>query len=198
MAQNGGAPCGHGRHVGIIPLRHGQGIATKHLVPARRQLFPVPVHAVIRPGGRVVEIVDGADPVVRPVRHWLGGAAVLLDTQQHLHPAPVRLPQPLQPGAVVRQVLRQHAARVVRHRGVAVAGGTKVTDPGGKGCRGHGLQRIPTVAEIGVGVDGALLRRKAHCIRSCLTLWSMTWRFSSSAVTSSTVMPIWTISTITW
>ena len=81
---------------------------------------------------------------------------------------------------------------------MAVTGGAEVPDPGVKGRRGHGFQGIPAIAEIGVGVDGALLRRNAHCIRSCLTLWSMTWRFSSSAVTSSTVMPIWTISTITW
>ena len=38
-------------------------------------------------------------------------------------------------------------------------------------------------------------RDREYCILSCLTLWSMTCRFSSSRVISSTVMPACTIST---
>ena len=74
-----------------------------------------------------------------------------------------------------------------------MAGEAQRIHPQGDGGPDHLLGGIFPVAENGVGVE--ILD---HVIFSCFTLWSTTWRFSSSRVTSSTVMPSCTISTITW
>ena len=79
-----------------------------------------------------------------------------------------------------------------------MAGNAEILDILFIGCFSHGRQRIPSVAKVRMGMDGAAPGCLFHCIRSCLTLWSTTWRFSSSAVMSCTEMPICTISTITW
>ena len=93
VAQNGGSSVRHGGYIPVVALCQGQHIAAEHLVPAGDQPLPVPVYAMVLPGLRVIEVVDGADPVVRPVRHRLYGLAVLLDTQQDLHLSGVFLPE---------------------------------------------------------------------------------------------------------
>ena len=80
---------------------------------------------------------------------------------------------------------------------MGLAGDAVIPHTGSIRRGGHLRQGAFPIAEGGVGVDGAGGGRQAHCIRSCFTLWSTTWRFSSSRVMSSTVMPIWTISTMT-
>ena len=122
-------------------------------------------------------------------------ALLLFCAQQHVHPPGVLLPEPQDLRPVGRHVRREDPALVLRNGGVAVARGPEGDRPGRKGRPGHLRQGVLSVAEARVGMDGT---EGAHCIRSCFTLWSTTWRFSSSRVTSSTEMPIWTISTITW
>ena len=68
-------------------------------------------------------------------------------------------------------------------------------------CRDRNLvQRVLTVAQFGMNVYRAFQVFACHsyCILSCLTLWSITCRFSSSFVMSSTEMPSSIISTMTW
>lgn len=95
VAQNGGSSVRHGGHIpGSSPLS-GPAYRRRTSGPGRRSAAPVPVYAMVLPGLRVIEVVDGADPVVRPVRNRLCGPAVLLDTQQDL-PSVRRIP----PGGV--------------------------------------------------------------------------------------------------
>ena len=104
MAENGGLPPGHGRHLPVIGRRHGETVAAESLVQAGGQLGLVPVDGMIT-AVRTLQIVDAADPVIERSRQLAGGA-VQLDTQQHLHPPFV--------GRTLRQHRRTVLSRVLR------------------------------------------------------------------------------------
>ena len=168
MPQNGGLSDCHPHDLLKISFRHGQSIPAAGIVPAGEKGSFVPVggvaHAVLPP-----LIVRRADPVVEALRQNVG-LAVPLQPQQHLHPAAVLLPHRQNLTAVFHHVRRQRET-LVRSKGrVAVAGHAVIPHPCVKGGGRHGFQRIPAVAEVGVGVDGTGLGRQGHCIRSCLTL----------------------------
>lgn len=142
-------------------------------------------------------IVNTADPVVKALRRDVG-LAVPFQPQQHLHAAGVFRPQFQHRPAVGAHVPWQDSPLVGGDGRVGMAGDAVIPHTGIIGRGGHLRQGVLPVAKVSMGMDGADGGRQAHCIRSCFTLWSTTWRFSSSRVMSSTVMPIWTISTMTW
>ena len=87
------------------------------------------------------------------------------------------------------------AIRVQSWRQRAVLGKTQSGTPGPDGPQDHLFRCIFPISIPSMGVK---ILQNHLVIFSCFTLWSMTWREASSFITSSTEIPISTISTITW
>src|SRR5699024_645076 len=141
-------------------------------------------------GVRPVQVMHAADPVV--VSHPLVVRELVpLDAAEDVHLALV-LGLELGDGGLVQ------GGAAGAHAVFPVAGGMAVpreaqrdqTMGAGGGC--HLLQGVFAVAQRRVAVDAGsheVCHIRVHCILSCLTLWSMICRCSSSRVMSSTVMP---------
>ena len=76
-----------------------------------------------------------------------------------------------------------------------VARKTQAHKAQGAGRLHHVGDGVQAVAPAGMGVGVAY---KRHCMRSCFTFLSITCRRASSRTTSSSEMPISTISTMAW
>src|SRR5699024_9866088 len=190
---------GHFGHRAEIRLRRGQAVPAEIVGDAGREVLLAEVDLVVFAGVRAVQVMHAADPVVVPgplvVRELIP-----LDAAEDIHLALVLGLQLGDGGLVQRGAAGAHAVFPVAG-GMAVPREAQRCQPLGAGGRSHLLQGIFAVAQRRVAVDAGsheVCHSLAHCILSCLTLWSMICRFSSSRVMSSTVMPAWTISTRTW
>ena len=117
---------------------------------------------------------------------------VLFQAQIYIHfprPAPA-LFQDL--AAVSCDLLFPHGPGLLRQR--CMAGKPDGAATCSEGSFRHLCRRSCPVAKNRVRMQAL----RSHVIFSCLTLWSITWRDASSLRTSSTEIPISTISTITW
>ena len=186
-------PAGHGVHPGhpliVIP---GQGVP----VPAEPALYPACqggralVQRQLRPV-RHEQTVHRPYLVV-PVRAGVRRIKILFQAQIYLHPPGVFGFQLHHRPAVVGHPGRVHSPGLLpRQRRMARKPNRPASRRKSRGRHGGGAVR--PIAEGGVAVQGLGF----HTIFSCFTLWSITWRLASSASTSSTEMPISTISTIT-
>ena len=197
MPQNGGLFGGQRRHIGKVRLHGGQTVPVKIIPDAGGQIALPPVDFIVFAGFGAAQIMGAADPVIVS-----GGVVVAeqipLDAAQNVQLAGVALLQLGHLRLVQRGAAPGHAVFQIEG-GVAVAGKAQRAQPAPPGGHGHFLRGVLAVTQLGVGVyrtQQVFLCH--HCILSCLTLWSMTCRFSSSRVISSREMPSSIISTITW
>ena len=198
MAQDRGLLLGNLGHIGKIGLDHGQRIAVKIIVNAGAQILLAPVDLIILAGLGAADIVGAADPVVVLGRVVIA-VKVPLQTAQNIHFARVALLELGNLCLVQGGTALGHAIfKIVG--GVAVAAEAQRLQTGLPSRDCDLLGGVFAIAQFGMNVHRAFQVFACHgyCILSCLTLWSITCRFSSSLVMSSTEMPSSIISTITW
>ena len=184
---------------GEIVARHGQPVAMVHLIHIAAQQHGVPVHGHGRATVAFAQVVRRADEVIR---FGTGrAAAVRMGQRVQLKPSPqarkTGLRRRLQ-GAKLRKVARLHVRGhgIVRVKALpGVPRESQAHKAQSAGRLHHGGDGVRAVAPAGMGVG---IARKRHCMRSCFTFLSITWRRASSRTTSSSEMPISTISTMAW
>ncbi len=143
--------------------------------------------------------MDGADDVIIGVA--VGGAVIIpLDAQADVDLTGIFLAGSQDSGAVFRHVILGHAGVQIVWR-VLVAGKTDCAETQQNSRLDQFVRRVFAVAKACMCVEVCVSLRVQNLhsvIFSCLTLWSMTWRDASSAMTWSVLMPISTIMTSTW
>ena len=178
-------------HQPVIVLHKGHGVSGVPLLdPAALGLSVTVDRDVV---AVFEDAVDPADDVL--VKREVAGVAavVLLDAEEDLHLPLIVLFQGRDGLPVTHGGVRFHRPHRVELE-PGMAGKADLPAPEGKGGFRHLLRAVCAVAVFGVGVEVV----ETHTIFSCLTLWSMMCRDASSFRTSDTVMPMWTMRTITW
>jgi len=179
-------------HKCVIGPGHGQRVAAEHLRHTGVQSLRCAVHGIIPACGFVPQVMHRANDVVqrRAVVHR--GEPISFHSHGNAQTARVCL---LQCTQLLHIVLLRFDGIIQIKRRIAVAGKAEIREAGLQRGPGHFIGRVPAVAQICMVVCGGC---QSHCIVSCFTLWSMTWRDASSARMSSSVMPSATIRTSTW
>ena len=198
VAQDRGLLLGNLGHIGKVSLNHGQRIAVKIVVDAGAQILLAPVNLIILAGLGPLDIVRAADPVV-VLGRVIVAEQIPFQAAQNVQLAGVALLQ-------LGDLRLVQGGTALGHAIFQITGGVAVSAEAQRlqtvpPCRDRNLvQRVLTVAQFGMNVYRAFQVFACHsyCILSCLTLWSITCRFSSSFVMSSTEMPSSIISTMTW
>ena len=198
MAQNRRLAGDDLRDIAEVCLGHGQPVAVKIVADAGGQVRFAEVDLIIAAGLGPLHIVHAANEVIVGGRVVVG-IQVPLQPAEDVQLAGVALLQLGHLRAVQRRAAFGHTIFNIAG-GVAVAGKAQRFEPGLPGGHRQFVQGVFAVAQLGVDVHRTqfVFARHGHCILSCFTLWSTTWRFSSSRVISSTEMPSSIISTSTW
>ena len=197
MTQDGGLFGGNCGYVGKIRFHHSKAVAVKVVLDAGSQVRFAPVNLVIFAGLGALDIMGAADPVIIGSRVVIA-VQIPFQAAQNVQLAGIALFQLGYLGAVQLGACIGHAILNVV-RGVAVAREAQRFQPGFPGAQGKLLRGVFSVTQLGVNMNRTEQILFSHyCILSCFTLWSITWRFSSSLVMSSTEMPSSIIKTITW
>ena len=198
MTQNRRFFLGDLGYVGKVCLGHGQTVAVKIVVDAGAQILLAPVDLIILAGLGPLDIVRAADPVV-VLGRVIVAEQIPFQAAQNIQLAGVALLE-------LGDLRLVQGGTALGHAIFQITGGVAVPAEAQRlqtvpPCRDRNLvQRVLTVAQFGMNVYRAFQVFACHsyCILSCLTLWSITCRFSSSFVMSSTEMPSSIISTMTW
>ena len=198
MTQNRRFFLGDLGYVGKVCLGHGQTVAVKIVVDAGAQILLAPVDLIILAGLGPLDIVRAADPIV-VLGRVIVAEQIPFQAAQNVQLAGVALLQ-------LSDLRLVQGGTALGHTIFQITGGVAVPAEAQRlqtvpPCRDRNLvQRVLTVAQFGMNVYRAFQVFACHsyCILSCLTLWSITCRFSSSFVMSSTEMPSSIISTMTW
>ena len=198
MPQDRGFLLGHFGHVGKISLHHSQAVAVEIVGDAGGQVALPPVDLIVSAGLGPLHIMGAADEIVVILRVVVA-EKVPLQPAEDIHLAGIAFLQFGDLRFIKSSAAAGHAVFQVAGS-VAVAAETQRLQAGAPRSDRQFLQCIFAVAQLGMYVDGTfqVFARHSYCILSCFTLWSITCRFSSSLVMSSTEIPSSIISTITW